>query len=261
MEEKSSLQLTVTSSPNVSIKTKRISLRHSFENSDHDNLSNISPKKPRRSSARRKSLIETLQSIPNLSTNVNSRNGSMVKNVEESQTTVDTFKCDTAGQMSSDAAVKMCNESTSESIENIDDIPHAKLIFEYSEALSQELQDWKSLHDEYKLCENKAKTKNVIDPEFTILTSKESCSSNIGKTNYDKYVEKLSEFEQRFTVIVQTIKTSLKQISGLRNSQENWINQQFEKEIQQLHPFSDSQALFKRICDYNNLLTYNSEEK
>lgn len=240
---------------NTSLKATRLSFRRSFESSAPKDVSNISKKKSRRSSGRRKSLVEALHSIHNLSSTVaNTNNMDAELSERQSETGSDSQSSKfTSDATDSQESSNVCSQPivAQPILECMDDLPHTKFVLDYNKALTKELQEWKSVHEEYKLKEKEAKASHIIVSEMQSLIDQ---STDLNQKSYDTYREKFTELEQRYSVAVRSIKASLEQMKNLRMSQENWINQKMETEVQKIQQYSDPQMLFEKICTYNDLL-------
>ena len=172
---------------------------------------NIPLKKRRRSSGKRRSLFETLHSIPN----------TPVKCIPEESEQSNQSSCSNAVAIKTqytDAVTETLSDDTSSRIDSIID----ESVWEWYSSLVQESNEWKALRKEYVIAEEQAKQQILPYASEVSVTANdaESMSNNIC-CDIENDLENL---RQRFAAAVETISACVKNASAVRITHETWLN-------------------------------------
>ena len=234
-----------------SAKKSQSTLKVTSNECFRDDTPEIPVKKSRRSTSKRKSLLETLQSLPSSPTTQISLAEKVSQNVETSSTP--TMQ---ASVVSNALPSGILDRQDAQPCDPSDNIGNEDLqfVFEWYSTLNHEADDWRLLLREHKEREVAAKETlkritecDEVSTYFDVSDDDRCITSN--------FAAKIETLEQRLAIASKTIKCFFTHIRKIRNVQQSMLENIKKREIKKLHKCCDPKDIIEKICYYSDMLS------
>ena len=206
----------------LSSKSLCTSSPNNLKTSVNADLCDIPSKKRRRSSVRRKSLFETLQSLPG------TPNKNVAKEQSKQHDNCSTIPKDAVLPSSSSSSEQVDSNQDDCNLENVEIAADVKFVLDWHSSLAFEASEWPALFKELKAKASRAKETAVA----SILECELSDSNNTTipmSSSCEKYESELVNLKKRYALATACISQCIKQAQDMRKTQENRLSRTMTK--------------------------------